>query len=392
MLTDSTRYAPILYCLQQRAKLKSHQGASVVCGDQEISAWSWVFGDPVVGCFAPSLCVLAEAGLLDLPEAVFQRSQDLYKRLAARWLARTVRLAPLLAQLADAGIDAIPLKGAALVGTVYPRAGMRPMDDIDLLVRPADFLPAAQVFLAAGFRPGGELGEQDPLAFTQLAPDFWPLGLDFRGPHGLLVDLHQGLAAYPWFKRAFPIDFEALWARIESASESLTWTRQLSPYDMLAHLCLHPAFHGLQDLRSFYDLDAFIRSLPADWDWERFLVIAKEWGVRNAAYHAFAFARYFFETPLPASVMAALDPGPMVRWGVRRLVSPEAVLADRFSLGARFNPLVMLALVDGSARRWSTLWGAAFPGRAWLRDNPDDHTLAAHWWVILRRLIRKDDV
>ena len=136
-MTDAKRYAPLVGCLRQRAKLKRPQGASVECGHQEMSArsWEWVFGDPVVGCFAPSLCVLAQAGLLELPEAVFQRSQALYTRVAARWLAREVWLAPLLARFAEAGIEVMPLKGAALQGTVYPQAGMRPMTDVDLLVR-----------------------------------------------------------------------------------------------------------------------------------------------------------------------------------------------------------------------------------------------------------------
>ena len=52
--------------------------------------------------------------------------------------ARSLRLdharAGVLAALAEAGIQAMPLKGSALVETVYPDATWRDMSDIDLLV------------------------------------------------------------------------------------------------------------------------------------------------------------------------------------------------------------------------------------------------------------------
>jgi hypothetical protein len=316
----------ILHCLNQRAKLKrpkaevpsGHlsrirtsgdvwQGASVVCGDQEISApWDWVLDDPVVGTFAPALYLLDQDGLIDLSDALRERVRGIYFQVTAAWVRREARLKPLLAQLAQAGIDVIPLKGAALVETHYQHVGLRPMTDIDLLVRPGDFLPAAEVLTAAGLRPGLHSKEGDPFAFKDLPRAYWPLELLFGDDQSLRIDLHQHLIAFHWFKFAFPFTTEALWARrvtdppgaaSPNPDQPDLWGARLSTSDLLAHLCLHPAFHGFRDLKGFLDIDACIRHLPGDWDWSAFMAIAEEWGVRNCAYHAFKFSRIFFDTP-----------------------------------------------------------------------------------------------
>ena len=61
----------------------------------------------------------------------------------------------LVASLARHGIDVAPLKGFAFVSgskPLYHDPGARPMDDIDLIVRPDDREKAAAVLVAAGFR------------------------------------------------------------------------------------------------------------------------------------------------------------------------------------------------------------------------------------------------
>jgi len=53
----------------------------------------------------------------------------------------------------DAGIEVIVLKGAALAQTVYADIGLRPMNDLDLLVRPEFLRKAVKVLQGLGFAP-----------------------------------------------------------------------------------------------------------------------------------------------------------------------------------------------------------------------------------------------
>ncbi len=60
-----------------------------------------------------------------------------------------------LAALGDAGVAVILLKGIAYTGTLYADPAERPMSDIDLLVRAADFDRAARALLRLGYWHAG---------------------------------------------------------------------------------------------------------------------------------------------------------------------------------------------------------------------------------------------
>ena len=72
-------------------------------------------------------------------------------------------LAELLSAFQDQGIRALALKGVALANTVYPRPGLRPMRDMDILVREQDARPAQAKLLDLGFVPEHErTGPEEP--------------------------------------------------------------------------------------------------------------------------------------------------------------------------------------------------------------------------------------
>ena len=57
--------------------------------------------------------------------------------------------------MAQAGVPFLVLKGAALAHLVYGDPRLRPMRDVDLLIRKADAGRALDVLMRCGFRPGG---------------------------------------------------------------------------------------------------------------------------------------------------------------------------------------------------------------------------------------------
>ena len=57
--------------------------------------------------------------------------------------------------MAQAGVPFLVLKGAALAHLVYGDPRLRPMRDVDLLIRKADAGRALDVLTRCGFRPGG---------------------------------------------------------------------------------------------------------------------------------------------------------------------------------------------------------------------------------------------
>lgn len=87
----------------------------------------------------------------------------------------------LLEPLVSAGIRPMVVKGLALADR-YPQPGLRPMDDVDLLVRPQEHREAADVLRRAGWR-----------ATRRQGPDY-SLSLAHPAMPGLPVDLHCELA------------------------------------------------------------------------------------------------------------------------------------------------------------------------------------------------------
>ena len=378
-------YSSLLSCLNKR---KDH-----LCNP---TGWGWVLRDPVVGCFAPALYQLDKEGCIHLLHMERKTYEKLYWQNTAFWIRREHKLRPVLAQLEDLDIDLIPLKGAALLKTVYKNIGLRLMTDVDVLVRHKDFLQTARVLLDRDFQPKWAYPSGDLFEFVSLPIEYWPGELSFYNGDGLHLDLHQDLITYHWFKVPYPTDMNMVWARTIQAEELTSenhqqlWKIFLSPYDMLAHMCLHLALHGIQMVKNLWDVDLFLRKLPENWDWKMYIMTAEIWGLKSATYHAFSFCQEIFGTPIPDDVISALKPPDFDRWQVRKLITPETLLADKKTFGKRYPTLVKFALFDNTIKKLKTIKNLIIPDPAWLENNSTNHSIFGHWVHIIRVLLRGD--
>lgn len=101
---------------------------------------------------SPLLYDVVKAQSLPCGEAELRVLRSLVLRHKRHAEARSEVLRNILHALAQPGVDVLVLKGAALAHTVYARPGLRPMSDIDLLVRKRDLEQARKILLGLGFR------------------------------------------------------------------------------------------------------------------------------------------------------------------------------------------------------------------------------------------------
>ncbi|MFC2064445.1 nucleotidyltransferase family protein [Chloroflexota bacterium] len=378
----------VLYLLEKRARFLGNP-----------NGWDWILQDPIAIWFIPSLYFLHQEGFVNLSDQTRKICKNIYLRVVAKRLRRQHYIKPIINSLEKAGIDVIPLKGSALVETHYMDFGLRPMTDIDILVRAEDYFAAGKIILANGMNPKWQSSSEDPFEIRYQPEEFWPGEFSFKNEHGLHLDLHQNLVTSHWFSQVFPIDMMKVWEHNmpayrqivdEPASIKSLWTRMLSPMDMLAHSCLHLAMHGLQDMQNFLDLDLLLRNLPSEWDWSQFLALAKSWKIVSTTYHAFIFCQYLFETPIPAFVIESLTPNIFDRWPVKMLITPQAILKDRSTLGKRYPTLVKFALFDGGSTKLRAIHNLLFPNRSLLKNKPDHKSLFHHWLHVFKVLLRGD--
>jgi len=125
------------------------------------------------------------------------------------------------AALADRGIEVALLKGISYVGDLYPDAGVRPMGDVDLLIRSGDMPRALECLARLGYRDGTPHGSTAIHHAAQL----------FRADGGA-IDLHRNIEQ-PWRSR---IDLQAVWARTSVGADGM---RRLETIDQLLFHLAH---------------------------------------------------------------------------------------------------------------------------------------------------------
>ena len=228
--------------------------------------------------------------------------------------ACTVRLANLMS---EARIRAVIFKGVALGA----QTGRSPTDrngvDVDLLVRPQDWLEAHRVLVAAGYVPDEvripPVGDDSRTRFVR----FTGYEAGYRGP-GADTDLHwrltpghlRGLDTEEVIRRAVPVEV--------SGATVLT----LDPDTALAHTVLHGAKDYWGRLRSIVDAHHLVSVAGADWDRAAALVPGSP---------AFAEARF------GAEVLTGTEPGSEVAVG-RWAPQDQQRWLDGVDLRAQMGP------------------------------------------------------
>ena len=219
-------------------------------------------------------------------------------------------LRQVLGALQKQGIRVIALKGAALAEIVYPNRALRPMSDVDLLLREEALSKAEDTLVEMGYTFEGH--PRTRAWFTAHHYHF-----HFRKPAATSLDVPFELH---WHierpSRAFQIDVEGLWERALPAVLAGVDTLILAPEDLLLHLCLHTCRHATGmigsalnfRLRSFCDMAEAIRHDGHRIDWGALVRRALQWRVSPYVYLPLQLARDLLDAAVPGPVLAELKP------------------------------------------------------------------------------------
>ncbi len=208
---------------------------------------------------------------------------------------------PLLEHLQVAGVPVMLLKGMALALTVYPNPGLRPMEDVDILVptgRAAEVIGRMRQW---GWRPSRPLPDNLE-AFLWCASS-----AEFLGPQGGKCDLHWRLLPQPL---ALDAD-QAFW----QAARPLSW-RGLSLScpalgDLLFHVCVHgAAWNAVAPIRWVADAQLILRQAPT-LDWQRMLELAHRHERIPHLRDTLAYLGAAWQLTVPAALRDSLQGWPL---------------------------------------------------------------------------------
>ena len=217
---------------------------------------------------------------------------EAYVRSASsRGLLLTGELLRLLKGWDAAGVQAIPFEGPALAVRLYGDPALRHFDDLDFLVRAADFPAAREAVLALGYRPSNQHSYSETFIQTRA-------GIE------ITLDLHWHFLIKP---TVFPFTpfLEAVFARSESFSLGGHTVRTFSTEDLLLFLCVHGSKHLWLRLQWLCDAAQLLYTRP-DLDWAQVMAQAKSSGGRGLLYSGLYLSNDLLGVPLPPDIEQAV--------------------------------------------------------------------------------------
>ena len=235
-----------------------------------------------------------------VPIEATRRLRQLAVMSAAKSLRLYRELTEVLGVLRGVGIDVIVLKGAYLAQAIYKDLALRPMADVDLLVRKADLERTEAILAAMGYAPfHGPHRDEDFLNCQHLHP--------LARAGGPPIEIHWTIESPT---EPFAIDIEGLWERARPARVADVDVLVLSPEDLLLHLCLHTTFHHrlTLGLRGCWDLFEMIRQCQGPIDWKQLQSRAREWRIEKYVYLTLQLAKDLLGAAVPAEVLTDLRP------------------------------------------------------------------------------------
>lgn len=233
-----------------------------------------------------------------IPDWVRRKLRFLYLQNAGRNMNLYQGLREVLEVLGKNDIPVIVLKGAHLAELVYGNIALRPMCDLDLLVKEKDLMIVEEKLLELGYRPIKDdrqvKGKNQHFAYR--LPD-----------KEVCVEIHWTLIRvdYP-----FDIDLEGQWERSRPAVIGNATVRVQSPEDLLLHLCLHTCKAHLFDkgVKLLCDLSATIQYYEKEMDWDQVLIRSRQWGIEKFVYLTLRLAAELLNAPVPEDPLETIRP------------------------------------------------------------------------------------
>lgn len=232
-----------------------------------------------------------------IPAPVYDELRKKSAQLAQRSLGLARELAVLSGTFREAGIVAIPLKGAALSMALYADAGARTSIDLDFLIGADDLLRARDLL----FRQ----------RFTMTSAVHWPCDSAYRRSINAEFSVQRGGLSVDLHWQAFPVYFPFALdsgSMIRGATVQQFAGREipaLSPEHQLLYLAGHGAKHQWEKLQWSCDFARFVDVAAIDWEKARDLCQAA--GSIRVLGHGLALARILYGTELPAQAACLID-------------------------------------------------------------------------------------
>ncbi len=234
-----------------------------------------------------------------IPERIRTKLREEYRNIAVLNTGLFFDAEAILKSFEDNLLKVIALKGFSIAKKNYGDIGLRPMSDIDLLVKEKDLVKAGKILLGMGYKQ--DFPDWDKLLKTHhhLPP--------FTNNRGTIIELHWNII--PPDNKIKP-DIEGLWERADLIKLNNFNVFCLSEEDLFLHLCIHACVHlqtGI-DLIPFCDIAALIKKSGDKIDWKIIRERSFGWGGQKCVYLILLMVSEILGVKLSEKIMSGLKP------------------------------------------------------------------------------------
>jgi len=238
---------------------------------------------------------------IDVPDETINDLRGLYLKITASNLQQMAQFKIVARKAGEDGVEMIVLKGAVLSETIYSDVGLRPMSDVDILIREADWPKVSEVLKLYKYSVCG----QD---FSSLPPRLTKYDiqthLQFLSPVETCLEYQFDLFTLG----IGMLDMPGVWKRSQEAEVCGEKVQVLCPEDQLLHLIIHANRHGCSRLKWLVDIAESLRQ-STEVDWELFVQVARREKVTAVVYMTVKHIEHLLKVGLvPQHVMDRIEP------------------------------------------------------------------------------------
>ncbi len=200
----------------------------------------------------------------------------------------------ILKELWEAQIETLVFKGAPLAILHYKNIGLRPMNDVDVLLKKKDIEKSLKFFEKKGWTPQ-LIPIKDHLKYHN--------GVGFADKEGNEFDIHW----HPLIESIWEEDHYDFWENSVPITINDFETRAFCAADLLLHTIIHGIRWNLETpVRWIPDCYYIINNSGNEIDWERFIYLTKKYNLALKLQKSLLYLKEVFETKIPDSVMNKL--------------------------------------------------------------------------------------
>lgn len=336
-----------------------------------------------------------------VPTEIQEQLKKYYMMFAMSGMRQLAEFKPVAKALEDHGVPIMVLKGAAVVESIYGGDfGLRPMSDIDILVREQDWPTIYRVLQETEFRPAE--GKDFSTVLPKLTRYDVEAHMQFASSSGSCLEFQFDLLTLGIGMR----DVTGVWNRSQESVIEGVRIRVPGPEDQLLHMVVHANRHGCARLKWLVDIVETLRNSDR-LDWDLFLEIARKENVVPCVYSTLIhIERLFGQQNVPQAALDQLNPKGYQKF-LWQAVWPQKML-DEFRGRHEdaicfyyYRPLsgwnlINFALTNRIRDKIAYQLRWMFPSMSWMSQTyskPKSLTLIKYYPIRLmdRRIKRKED-